>query len=192
MSLLHRAIALIGVVLLVATMSGACSTATDVGGVVVHNWDPVSGEESPWIGLIWESSSSDEVLFLAEPTSPRGLAPETPMGYFVHDELNLSARRGLFLVTDASSDGDTATVEMVWTSGLGVDGSAELDAVLERETSKDSSFFLDCRSSDTDSHAVAIVDADLNPIRAWKIIGSDTKFVSVLPIHVECNQPSDG
>jgi hypothetical protein len=171
-------------------MSGACSTASDVGEVVVHEWDPNSEDGNPWVGLIWEPSDDGEILFLGEPTSPRGLASGTPMGYFVHDELKLSGMRGLFVVTDADSDGGTATVEMVWTSGLGVDGSAELDAVLEREKSKDYSFFLDCRSSDTDSHAVAIVDTDLNAIRGWKII-DQVKFVSVLPVYVECNQASD-
>lgn len=88
----YRAVPSIGVVFLVATMSGACSTASDVGEVVIHNHDPVSGEESPWIGLGWEPSDDGEVLFLGEPTSPRGLADGTPMGYFVHDELCLTSQ----------------------------------------------------------------------------------------------------
>ena len=189
MQRLRRVAMYLGVGLLVATMSGACSADVEVGEVVVHNWEPIAGDESQWIGLIWAHSGEGEILFLGEPTSPRGLAEGAPMGYFVHDSLQLSSTRGLFVVTDANSDSKTATVEMVWTSGLGADGSAELDAVLEREASPDLSFSLHCRVADTGSHAVAIVDAGLNPVRAWTIVGGDTQFVSVLPIHVECNQP---
>jgi hypothetical protein len=67
---LHRLVAWFGVVLLIAAMSAACSTARDVGEVVVHEWDPNSEDGNPWVGLIWEPSDDGEILFLGEPTFP--------------------------------------------------------------------------------------------------------------------------
>jgi hypothetical protein len=113
------------------------------------------------------------------------------MGYYIHDERLISDFRGLYLVTNAEpgEGSETGTVEMVWTAGIG-GRSYELDAVLEREATKDLSFYLECLTKDTDSPAVAIVNDDLEPVRAWEMV-DQTRFVSILPIHIECLPQAD-
>lgn len=92
---------------------------------------------------------------------------------------------GIYLVTDAKPDGTPPTFEMIWTTAIGDGATRELAGALERETTSDLSFYLDCASTDTTWPVVALVDANLDPVQAWALVDL-RRFVVISVESVDC------
>ena len=82
-------------------------------------------------------------------------------------------------------DGTPATLEMIWTAAIGDGVTRELDGALERESTSDLSFHLDCASTDTAWPVVALVKANLDPVQAWALVDM-WKFVVISVESVDC------
>lgn len=154
---------------------GSDVSEENLGDVALHEHDE-SGD--PWVGLQWQQSDDGQVLSDEDDSG-------TPTGMYVQGERPVSERMRIYLVTDAKPDGTPATVEMIWTVAIGDGVSRELDGALERETTSDLSFHLDCASTDTAWPVVALVDANLDPVQAWALVGL-WKFVVISVESVDC------
>jgi hypothetical protein len=79
------------------------------------------------------------------------------------------------------------SVEMVWLGGQANDPTQyELHAALEHQIVEGFHLHAECYTTDTNEFAVALIDDDLQPTKAWQLNNASSGFVEIAADQVRC------
>lgn len=170
------------------------TTTIPYGEVIVHR--PGAEPASLWPGRIVEDTAPLGFVLVAEANEPQAPRPWDPLGMYRFESVVLTSERGscdvvesraqLIEVADAQP-GEPASVEMLWLGWQGTDPDQyEIQAALEHPFVEGFHLHAACYTVETDTFAVALVDADLQPTVAWEIDRCFTEFLPVDESTVQC------